>query len=114
MPIKVTCWSRSTRQLAGPSDRPKAKGEIDIPQERAHEYGQNSGFRINVKRVAALPLTSEFFPDLEMPNHGICGSSEHLAKAAERILADIVRETPELIQTYGPPDAQEAVFGWKK
>jgi hypothetical protein len=38
-----------------PADRPKARGEIDVPDERAHEYGQTSGFRINVKRIAALP-----------------------------------------------------------
>jgi hypothetical protein len=97
-----------------PTNRPKALGEIDVPHNRAHEYGQQSGFRINVKRVAALPLTVDYFPDLEAPDYGKRGSSEHLAKAAEKILLAILKETPELVDTYGPKEAQQSAFPWKK
>jgi hypothetical protein len=94
-----------------PVDRPKARGEIDIPDERAHEYGQTSGFRINVKRIAALPLTVDYFPDLEKPDHGKRGSSEHLANACEKLLFAIIKETPELVDFVGPEDSKTTIAG---
>ena len=92
-----------------PADRPKARGEIDVPDERAHEYGQTSGFRINVKRIAALPLTVDYFPDLEKPDHGKRGSSEHLANACEKLLFAIIKETPELVDFAGPEDSKMTI-----
>lgn len=88
------------------ADRPKARGEIEIPEGKALEFGQNSAFRIDVKRVAALPLTKEFFPDLEMPGFGKRGSSTHLAAACDKMLSKIADETPELIEVLGPAHAR--------
>ena len=92
-------------------DRPKARGEIDIAAERAAEYGQRSAFRIDVRRVAVLPVDPDFFPDLEKPDHGIKGRSEHLADVAERLLRQIIGETPELVEFLGPQNALRMVFG---
>jgi hypothetical protein len=78
-------------------------------EERAHEYGQTSGFRIDVKRIAALPLTVDYFPDLEKPDHGKRGSSEHLANACEKLLFAIIKETPELVDFVGPEDSKTTV-----
>jgi len=88
---------------------PKARGEIEIPDERAREYGQTSGFRINVKRIAALPLTVDYFPDLEKSDHGKRGSSVHLANACEKLLFAIIRETPELVDFAGPEDSKTTI-----
>lgn len=82
--------------------RPKARGEIEISAEIAVGLGQSSAFRIDVRRVAAVPLNSDFFPDLDRPDHGILGRSEHLARAAETLLQQIVAETPELVEFLGP------------
>jgi hypothetical protein len=92
-------------------ERPKARGEIEITAERAVEYGQRRAFRIDVKRVAALPITADFFPDLEKPGHGIEGRSEHLANVAERLLRQLMAETPELVELLGPGNMRRVVFG---
>lgn len=92
-------------------NRPRARGEIEISAERAAEYGQTRAFTIDVKRVAALPINPDFFPDLEKPDHGIQGHSEHLASAAERLLGRLVTETPELVEFLGPRSVLRLVFG---
>lgn len=92
-------------------DRPKARGEIEIPAERAAEFGQTSAFRIDVRRVAALPLTADFFPDIDLPGHGIRGRSERLAAAAEKLLRDLVARTPELVEFLGPTAVRRSVLG---
>jgi hypothetical protein len=94
-------------------DRPKAKGEIEISKEQAAQLGQPSAFRIDVRRIAAMPLTTDFFPDLEQPDRGIRGRSEKLANAAFRLFQEIVANEPELIEVLGPPGAQQTVFGRK-
>ena len=92
-------------------DRPKARGEIEVAAERAVEYGQRSGFRIDVRRVAVLPINPDFFPELEKPGHGIQGRSERLADVAERLLREIVTETPELVDFLGPENVLRWAFG---
>lgn len=91
--------------------RPKAKGEIEVSKEQAAEFGQQSAFRIDVRRIAVMPLNNEFFPDLESPGHGITGRSEHLAKAAVRLLQEIVLEQPQLVEYLGPPEVRKSIFG---
>jgi hypothetical protein len=71
--------------------------------------GQTSGFRVDVRRIAALPLTVDYFPDLEKPDHGKRGSSEHLANACEKLLFAIIKETPELVDFVGPEDSKTTV-----
>jgi hypothetical protein len=56
-------------------------------------------------------MTSDFFPDLEKPGHGIQGHSEHLADAAERLLRQIIAETPELVELLGPQTVRRVIFG---
>jgi hypothetical protein len=92
-------------------DRPRARGEIEVTAERAAEYGQRTAFRIDVRRVAALPINPDFFPELEKPGHGIQGRSERLADVAERLLREIVTETPELVEFLGPENVLRSVFG---
>ena len=94
-------------------DRPKAKGEIEISKEQATQFGQRSAFRIDVRRMAVMPLTTDFFPDLEEPGHGIKGKSEKLANVAFKLFQELVASNPELIELLGPPDAQQTVFGRK-
>lgn len=94
-------------------DRPKAKGEIEISKEQAVKLGQQSAFRIDVRRMAAMPLNAEFFPDLEEPGYGIRGRDEKLASAAFKLFQELAAKEPELIELLGPPEARQAVFGRK-
>lgn len=87
-------------------DRPKARGEIEITEEKARELGRTSGFRIDAKRVAALPLTKEFFPDIA-PGFGKRGRSLHLASACDKRITKIAEETPELIEALSPFHARK-------
>ena len=92
-------------------DRPKTKGEIEIPADRAAEFGQHSAFRIDVRRIAAMPLNAEFFPDLDNTDHGIKGRSERLAETALKLFQEIASETPELIDFLGPEGLRKPIFG---
>ena len=92
-------------------DRPKMKGEIEIPADRAAEFGQQSSFRIDVRRIAAMPLNSEFFPDLDNIDHGLKGRSERLAETALKLFQEIAKETPELIDFLGPESLRKSIFG---
>ncbi|MGO9359210.1 MAG: hypothetical protein ACLP1D_16340 [Xanthobacteraceae bacterium] len=94
-------------------DRPKAKGEIEISKEEAVKLGQQSAFRIDCRRMAALPLNADFFPDLEEQDHGIRGRSERLANAAFKLFQELAANEPELIDLLGPPEARQAIFGRK-
>lgn len=88
-------------------DRPKARGEIEITEEKARELGQTSAFRIDAKRIAALPLTKEFFPDIARPGFGRRGHSLHLASACDKMIGKIAEKTPELIEVLGPSHARK-------
>ncbi|SPP92839.1 hypothetical protein [Bradyrhizobium vignae] len=92
-------------------DRPKAKGEIEISKEQAAQLGQNSAFRIDVRRIAAMPLNTDFFPYLDEKGHGVRGNSKHLAEAALKLLAEIVKNDPELVEFLGPPEVRKSIFG---
>jgi hypothetical protein len=92
-------------------DRPKARGEIEISSEQAAALGQQSAFRIDVRRIAAMPLNADFFPDLEKEDHGIRGHSKHLAEAAFKLFQDIVSKDPELVEFLGPPAVRKSIFG---
>ncbi len=56
--------------------------------------------------MAVMPLTTEFFPDLEEPGHGIKGKSEKLANVAFKLFQELAASNPELIELFRPPDAQ--------
>ncbi len=92
-------------------NRPKAKGEIEISKEQAAKLGQQSAFCIDVRRIAAMPLNSDFFPDLENGDHGIRGHSKHLAEAAFKLFQEIVSTDPELVEFLGPPGVRKPIFG---
>jgi hypothetical protein len=91
--------------------RPKIKGEIEIPADRAAEFGQQSAFRIDVRRIAAMPLNEEFFPDLGSTDYGIKGRSERMAETALKLFQEIAKETPELIDFLGPESLRKPIFG---
>lgn len=92
-------------------DRPKAKGEIEINAAQARELGQSSAFHIDAKRIAVMPLTLDYFPDLDEATCGIRGRSERLAKAALLRFREIAAETPELIDYLGPEELRKGIFG---
>lgn len=94
-------------------DRPKSKGEIEVSQEQAALFGQQSAFRIDARRMAAMPLNTDFFPDLEEPGHGIKGKSEKLANAAFKLFQELAAKEPELVELLGSSEARQAVFGRK-
>ena len=81
------------------------------PADHVSLQGDKAGFRIDVRRIAAMPLNAEFFPDLDNTDHGIKGRSERLAETALKLFQEIASETPELIDFLGPEGLRKPIFG---
>ena len=65
--------------------------------------GQPKAFTLDLRRVAAVPVTLEWFPELDTANHGIIGRApEHQRVAYEIALTELARRHPENIERLGP------------
>jgi hypothetical protein len=65
--------------------------------------GQGKAFVLDLRRVARLPVTTQWFPHLSDPDKGILGAA---SKALERELMQealgFFRKRPELLEQLGP------------
>jgi len=64
--------------------------------------GMQKAFAIDTHRIGLLALTKDFFPDIDLPGHGIRGrADEHLQKALGRKFIEASKRS-DLIQLAGP------------
>jgi hypothetical protein len=69
----------------------------------AATMGQGRRFMLDLRRLAALHLTSEWFPDLDRAGHGIVGRAPgRLRMELEAAAIDLFRRRPEIIERLGP------------
>jgi len=65
--------------------------------------GQGRGFALDLRRLAALQLASEWFPDIDRPGHGIVGRAPgRLRMELETAALDLFCRRPEIIERLGP------------
>ena len=67
--------------------------------------GMQKAFAIDTHRIGLLALTKDFFPDIDLPGHGIRGrADEHLQAVLKRKFIDASKR-PDLIRLAGPRPA---------
>jgi len=82
---------------------PRPPGVFNFDREAAVEMGQRRPFTIDLRRVAFVPTTPAWFPDLTTPGNGIVGrASEQLRLALETSAVALFRRSPEIIERLGP------------
>ncbi len=72
------------------------------PAEAA-ALGQGSAFRLDLKRLAFLPLAPTWFPDLPLANQGVLGrATKAQRQALQASLDDVLKRGGGLVQRLGP------------
>jgi len=51
-------------------------GVIQVQASRAGQAGDQSPFFIDVRKRAFIPFTRRFFPEIDLPGHGLIGSAD--------------------------------------
>lgn len=78
-------------------------GVLSVPAVRAQSMGQDASFFLDVRRRAWMPITSEWFPRLNEPNHGRVGRADRKLIADVRAQMRVIAERyPEQILNLGP------------
>jgi hypothetical protein len=96
-----TVWLAFT--TSQPWNGPKPFGVYSVDRGTAAAMGQSRPFTLDLRRIANVPVTSEWFPDLDAPAHGIVGRApERLRLAYEAALTELARRRPENIERLGP------------
>jgi hypothetical protein len=81
----------------------KPAGVHEFGREAAAAMGQSRPFTLDLRRMAAVPITTEWFPDLNTPHRGIVGRAhERLRVELEAAAKDLFRRRPEIIERLGP------------
>ena len=89
----------TSRPWAGP----KPPGVYHFTRTEAKGMGQFRPFTLDLRRMAAVPVTEEWFPDLNTPNHGTAGHTpERLRKTFENAINELFTRHPENIERLGP------------
>jgi hypothetical protein len=82
---------------------PRPSGVYSVDREAAAGMGQSRPFTLDLRRVAVVPVTVEWFPDLDAPAHGIVGRApQRLRLVYEAALTGLVRRHPQNIERSGP------------
>ena len=82
---------------------PRPSGLLSIDLETAAGMGQSRPFTLDLRRIAPLPVTEDWFPDLQASNHGVFGKApERLRIMFEATLTELARRRPETIEHLGP------------
>jgi hypothetical protein len=72
-------------------------------RQAATSLGQARAFVMDLRRLAALPVSLEWFPRLDQPNSGILG---HMPKSRQRqylqVVEDLLMRRSEIIERLGP------------
>jgi hypothetical protein len=82
---------------------PRPPGLYNIDRETAAAMGQSRPFTLDLRRIAPLPVTEDWFPDLNTSDHGILGRApEGFRVVYEAALTELARRRPENIEHLGP------------
>jgi hypothetical protein len=78
-------------------------GVIPVPVDRALKSGNRTAFFIDVRKRAFMPLSTEYFPELDRPGFGIVGRADKGLFAEARRQFILVNERhKEMIVNLGP------------
>lgn len=78
-------------------------GVISVPVDRAQESGNRAAFFIDVRRRAFMPISKEYFPELDTPGFGVVGHADKGLFAEARRQFILVNERhEEQIANLGP------------
>ena len=76
---------------------------ISVPVGRAQKSGNRTAFFIDVRKRAFMPLSAEYFPELDRPGFGVVGRADKALFAEARRQFILVNERhKELIVNLGP------------
>jgi len=82
---------------------PKPSGVYSVDRDAAAGMGQPRPFTLDLRGMANVPVTAEWFPDLETPAHGIVGRApERLRLVYEAAIIELARRHPQNIERLGP------------
>jgi hypothetical protein len=82
---------------------PRPFGLYAFDRESAAEMGQSRPFTLDLRRMAAVPVTVEWFPNLNTASHGtIRRAPEKLRIIPESAAKQLFSRRPENIERLGP------------
>ena len=72
-------------------------------RDEAQTMGQNKPFTMDLRRIAFLPITPEWFPRLNEPDHGVLGRAPAKVRQELQAIAEsIYRRSPQNVEELGP------------
>lgn len=78
-------------------------GIIAFPQAQAEALGQRKAFRLNLRRLAWLPVTPVWFPDIASATRGITGRApRELRRDIQAAFDSMAKREPGRIDRLGP------------
>ena len=82
---------------------PKPFGLTAFNRDEAAGMGQSRPFTLDLRRLAAVWATPEWFPDIGTPSCGVVGRApQRLRVQIEATAKDLLRRHPDLIERLGP------------
>ncbi len=82
---------------------PRPPGVYAFNRETAASMGQSRSFTLDLRRMAAVPITAEWFPELNTPGRGIVGRAPERHRVAfEAATKELFRRHPENIERLVP------------
>ena len=82
---------------------PAPVGVYGFDRDAAAAMGQSRPFTLDLRRMAFVPVTTDWFPDLTATDHGIVGRApERLRAELERAATELFRRSPEVVERLGP------------
>jgi hypothetical protein len=86
-----------------PPGTPLPIGVLAFNLAEASRYGQSRAFVMDVRRVAFVPVTLQWFPYLGQPDHGVRGRAPKPDQRRFRQMAeDLAARHAELVERLGP------------
>jgi hypothetical protein len=83
---------------------PTPPGVEGFDLDAAANMGQSRAFTLDLRRMAFVPATADWFPDLTATDHGIVvRAPERLRQELEKAAKELFRRSPEVIERLGPP-----------
>jgi hypothetical protein len=78
-------------------------GVFAFDQQAAAVMGQGRAFVMDLRRLAAIPMTLEWFPQLDQPGRGVRG---HMPKRQQlryaQVAEQLLTRCPEIVERLGP------------
>jgi hypothetical protein len=82
---------------------PRPPGLYRIDRETAAVMGQYRPFTLDLRRIASLPVSVDWFPGLDTPDDGILGRAPEVLRVVyEAALTELTRRRRENIEHLGP------------